>query len=140
MKILLAADGSKYTGRAVDYVVRHRETLGPSSEIHLVHVQPRLPGRATAALSASIVTGYYRDESRKALALAGRRLRRANVPYRESYLVGDPGPVIAALATRGKYDLVIMGSHGHGALTGLVLGSVVSKVLANCTVPALIIR
>jgi nucleotide-binding universal stress UspA family protein len=36
--------------------------------------------------------------------------------------------------------MVIMGSHGQGALSSLVLGSVARQVLANCNTPALIIR
>ena len=45
-----------------------------------------------------------------------------------------------ALAKKGKFDLVIMGSHGHGALGSLMLGSAASKVLAQCKVPVLIVR
>jgi nucleotide-binding universal stress UspA family protein len=33
-----------------------------------------------------------------------------------------------------------MGSHGHGTLGNLILGSVATKVLANCEVPVLIVR
>jgi nucleotide-binding universal stress UspA family protein len=140
MKILLAADGSKYTKRAVEYLVNHFDTLDAGSEIHLLHVQTPLPGRAAAALSASIIRDYYRDASRKALAPTRRLLRQKLARYREFLVVGDPGAVIAARAKRGNYDLVVMGSRGHGALAGLILGSVVSKVLANCAVPMLIIR
>ena len=43
-------------------------------------------------------------------------------------------------AKRGKFDLVVMGSHGHGLFRNLVLGSVATRVLAACTVPVLIIR
>jgi nucleotide-binding universal stress UspA family protein len=34
----------------------------------------------------------------------------------------------------------MMGSHGHGLLSGLVLGSVATKVLAGCKVPLLLVR
>jgi nucleotide-binding universal stress UspA family protein len=33
-----------------------------------------------------------------------------------------------------------MGSHGHGALTNLVMGSVATRVLAHCSVPVLLVR
>jgi nucleotide-binding universal stress UspA family protein len=33
-----------------------------------------------------------------------------------------------------------MGSHGHGALGNLVMGSVATQVLANCQVPLLLVR
>jgi nucleotide-binding universal stress UspA family protein len=33
-----------------------------------------------------------------------------------------------------------MGSHGHGTFKNLIMGSVATKVLANCKVPVLLIR
>jgi len=48
--------------------------------------------------------------------------------------------LIAKTATDGKFDLVVMGSHGHGALVNLVVGSVATEVLASCKVPVLIVR
>ena len=44
------------------------------------------------------------------------------------------------LAKTGKFDLIMMGRHGHGALGRLVMGSVSTKVLAHCTVPILLVR
>ena len=38
------------------------------------------------------------------------------------------------------YDLVILGSHGHGTLVNLVMGSVATQVLAHCKVPVLLVR
>ncbi|MEG0946729.1 MAG: universal stress protein, partial [Comamonas sp.] len=39
-----------------------------------------------------------------------------------------------------KFDLIIMGTHGHGSLGKLVMGSVSTKVLANCSVPVMLVR
>ncbi|HKU70113.1 MAG TPA: universal stress protein [Burkholderiales bacterium] len=140
MKILIAADGSAYTREAVDYVVKHLQTLGAKPEICLLHVQFPLPGRASAYVQKSVLQDYYLSESRKALKLGKLMLDRANVPYQEKHMVGDPGTTIASVASSGKFDLVVMGSHGHGSLRNLLLGSVASKVLATCKVPVLIIR
>lgn len=140
MKILLAADGSRYTRRAVAYVLKHLDMLGGKPEVHLLHVEPPLPGRAAAALTPAIVRDYYRTVSRKAIAPARRAFARKGITCAEIHRVGDPGAVIAEQAGRGKFDLVVMGSRGHGAVVSLVLGSVVCKVLANCSVPALIVR
>ena len=48
--------------------------------------------------------------------------------------------MIAKLAEDGRFDMVVMGSHGHGAWANLVMGSVTTQVLANCKVPVLIVR
>jgi len=105
-----------------------------------LNVHPPLPGRATAALSRAVVNRYYREQTRKALAGAKRSLARRGIVCKEVGLIGDPGAAIASYAAKGKFSLVIMGSHGQGALRNLVLGSVASKVLAGCKVPALIVR
>ena len=53
---------------------------------------------------------------------------------------GPAADTIANLATKGKFDLLMMGSHGHGLLANLVLGSVTTKVMARCETPVLIVR
>ena len=53
---------------------------------------------------------------------------------------GQAAESIAATADEGKYDLLLMGSHGHGLLGNLVMGSTATKVLAHCGVPVLLIR
>jgi nucleotide-binding universal stress UspA family protein len=34
----------------------------------------------------------------------------------------------------------MMGSHGHGSVVNVVMGSVATKVLASCKVPVLLVR
>ncbi|MHB8076080.1 universal stress protein [Desulfosporosinus fructosivorans] len=38
------------------------------------------------------------------------------------------------------FDLVIMGTRGHGGIVGAVLGSVAQRVLANSDCPVLIVK
>ena len=54
--------------------------------------------------------------------------------------VGAAAEVISDMARKGGYDLLVLGSHGHGSLANLVMGSVATKVLAGCTTPVLLIR
>jgi len=56
------------------------------------------------------------------------------------HTIGHVAESIAKLAEEGKFDLVVMGSRGHGDIVNLVLGSVATKVLAKCSVPVLLIR
>jgi nucleotide-binding universal stress UspA family protein len=56
------------------------------------------------------------------------------------YKIGQAAEVIASMARAGKHELVMMGTHGHGPLGNLVMGSVATKVLANCEVPVLLVR
>ena len=140
MKILLAADGSKYARHAVAYLIRHRKEFGANPEIHLLNVQPPLPARISGALSRSVVEGHHREEALKALAPAKRMLDVMGIGYKQVSMIGDPGGTVAEYAKNGKFSLAIMGSHGQGAFSSFVLGSVVRKVLASCKVPVLIVR
>ena len=54
--------------------------------------------------------------------------------------IGHAAENIAGLAEKGKFDLVMMGSHGHGTLGNLVMGSVATKVMAHCGTPVLLVR
>jgi hypothetical protein len=40
----------------------------------------------------------------------------------------------------GKFDLLMMGSHGHSALGNLVMDSVATQVFAHCKTPVLLVR
>jgi len=140
MKILLAVDGSAYTKKMLAYLATHEELLGATHEFTVLTVQPALPPRARAALGKEVVDNYHAEEAEKVLAPVCKFLARHGVDARRSVKVGAVGESIAKLADSGKFDLVVMGSHGHGAIATLVMGSVATQVLANCKVPILLIR
>ncbi|MBK8526927.1 MAG: universal stress protein [Rubrivivax sp.] len=54
--------------------------------------------------------------------------------------IGPAAANIARLAQQGKVDLVMMGTQGRGAIDGVLLGSVATKVLSQCCAPVLLIR
>lgn len=103
-------------------------------------VQLPLPPRALAAVGADIANGYYADESAKVTAPVVKFLKRHGMEPTVVSKVGTPGELIAKVANEGKFDLLMMGSHGHSALGNLVMGSVATKVLAHCSVPVLLVR
>lgn len=140
MKILLAVDGSPYTKKMLAYLATHEELTAGTHAYSLITVQPSLPPRARAALGKDAVEEYHREEADKVLAPVVEFLSRHGVQAQTISKVGVAGELIAQEAQNGNYDLVVMGSHGHGALGKLVMGSVSTQVLANCSVPVLLIR
>ena len=141
MKILLAADGSDYSRRAAEYVAAHFADLPRPPEVHVLNVHPELPyRRAASALGKKALERYYLEEGDKAIAVATRVLDDASVPYRSALRVGDVLDEIAKYVKKARIDLIVMGSHGHGAIAGLALGSVTAKVIAALRTPVLIVR
>ena len=141
MKILLAADGSAFTRIAAQHLVNHIEWFAKVPEIHIVHVHPPMPYPGAAARAGkAAVAKYHREESEGALAVAEKVLIKAGVGYISYWLVGDVAHELANYARARDIDLVVMGSHGHGALASLALGSVATKCIATLEVPIMIVR
>lgn len=140
MNILLAVDGSSYTKKMLAYLAAHDEMLGASHTYTALTVQPQLPPRARAALGKEVVERYYQEEGTKVLATVAKFLARHGVDAKTMIKVGPAGEMIAKVAQSGQFDLVVMGTHGHGALGKLVMGSVSTQVLAKCDVPVLLVR
>ena len=140
MKVLLAVDGSAYTQKMLAYLTSHQEMLGAGQEYTVITVQPLLPARARAALGKDVVDEYYDEESTKILQPVQEFLKAHGVQAQTISKVGPIADTIIHAAQDGKFDLIAMGTHGHGALGRLVMGSVSSQVLAGCTIPVLLIR
>jgi len=140
MKILLAVDGSSYTKKMLAYLTTHDELFSANNEYTVFTAQAALPPRARAAVGKEIVAKYYVDEAEKVLAPVTKFLLRHGIDAKSIWKTGHAGESIANTAETGKFDLVVMGSHGHGTLVNLVMGSVATQVLAHCKVPVLLVR
>lgn len=139
MKVLIAIDGSPFGVRALEHVLGSAEMFG-RADLTLIHVCHPLPPRAVAAVGAEIAQAQYAHDHEEALGAARERLKAAGRIAREVLKVGHPGTLIAEELDHAGHDLVVMGSHGHGSIAGLLLGSTVSKVLSASRKPVLVIR
>ena len=140
MKILVPVDGSPFTKRMLAYLAAHDEWLGGAHQYTLLHVAPAVPPRAAGVLDKSVLQAYYADESDKVFKPLRTFFEKQKITVDCVAKAGAAADVIATVASKGNYDLLMMGSHGHGALVNLVLGSVTTQVLARCTTPLLIVR
>jgi nucleotide-binding universal stress UspA family protein len=140
MKILVAADGSSCTKRMLAYLAAHDEWLGSQHAYTVLHAVPTVPPRAAAAIDKAALKSYYDDEAERVFkpirTFFGKQGLQANFVAK----MGPAADSIAAVAAKGGFDLLVMGSHGSGTLGNLVMGSVATKVLAHCKAPVLLIR
>jgi nucleotide-binding universal stress UspA family protein len=140
MKILAAVDGSPFTKRMLAYIAAHDEWLGTHHEYTLLTIVAGVPPRAAAAVNKDTLQEYYEAEGEKVFKPIRTFFTKQGVKASYVAKVGHAAEVIAATADKGKFDLVIMGSHGHGSFTNLVMGSTATKVLSKCSVPVLLVR
>lgn len=140
MKVLLAVDGSPFSKKMLAYLVNHPDLFSAANDYVLFTVQSAVPPRVRSAVGKDMVQKYYADGAEKVLAPIDKFLQRHGLVAKSSWKVAEPGTAIAELATEGQFDLVVMGSHGHGVLANVVMGSVATRVLASCVVPVLLVR
>jgi len=139
MNILVPVDGSPSSVRAARYAARHWGGAHPA-QLTLLHVDPPMRAAIADYLDPSALESFHADNAKAALKPAKRVLADAGLAHEELALLGDPAEEIVRIARRGRYDLIVMGSHGRGALKSLFLGSVVVKVLSESRVPVLVVR
>lgn len=139
MKILLAVDGSAYTRRMLPYVAAHDEWLGPRHDYLVATVVLPVPAYARGFLEAPMLEGFYAEAAQEVLRPLERFVAQQGWRVETCMRVGEPAPTLAALAEEARCGLIVMGTHGHGALANAVLGSVASGVLARSQRPVLLV-
>lgn len=140
MKILVAIDGSKTAALAVKSAIDLAKAMTEAPTLVLMHADVPLMRRVAAELGTEGTRRYHQENHDYAMKAARTALKRAKLAFSEKQVVDDAGPAIVKAAKAGKFDLVVMGSHGRTALASALLGSVAAKVLSHSTVPVLIVR
>jgi len=139
-KILVGVDGSEHSKRAIEHLLKFLPSQGPQ-EIHLLNVQiPIESGHARMFVSKEQLDEYYRDEGLAALKGAREILDEAGVSYQHHVAVGHVAETIANYGREHGFDQIVIGSHGHGALRHLLMGSVASDVLRRSEIPVTLIK
>lgn len=140
MKILLAADGSRYTKKALAFLLTHEALAGEDGEVVVLNVQVPVPPRVKAMVGAASVHDYHREEAEKVLKPIDKFLKRHDIAASTRWVVGAPGPEIVKAAHKEKAHLIVMGTHGMGLLGRALLGSVAQNVLTQCDIPVLLVK
>ena len=140
MKIVLAADGSACTKKALAFLVTHESLAGADDELLVLNVQPPLPPSVALMVRSDVADSPHRDEADKVLDPIKLFLDRHPIRYRCEWVVGSPAAEIVETIRREKAHLIVMGTHGHGLLGRALMGSVAQGVLADCDVPVLLVK
>ena len=110
----------------------------------IVHVLPTLPMVADAYMAASAYEEMlrgHRRQAEKSMDRVARRARAAGVRV-TSHVVdfGAISDAIVRFAKRQRADLIVIGTHGHGVLAKILLGSVAERVISHASAPVMTVR
>jgi nucleotide-binding universal stress UspA family protein len=140
MKVLLAADGSKYTKKALAFLVNHESFVNKNDELFVLNVQLQVPGRVKTMLGSAEVTAYHREEGAKVLDPIKKFLDKHAVKYHCVSVVGHPVEEILKAAAKEKSHLIVMGTRGHGLIGRALIGSIAQRVVSDCDIPVLLVK
>ena len=141
LRILLAIDGSPHSLRAaqrlIDWVPLYKDP--PHVVLVTVHLPlPHYPGMGVV-VSKEMIERYYEEESRARLASSKALLEQAGIDYEAKLLVGPIAETLVHHSRTAGCDCIYMGNRGAGAVTHLLVGSVVTKVLHIADVPVVVV-
>ncbi|MGC7873459.1 universal stress protein [Desulfosporosinus sp. SYSU MS00001] len=138
-RILVPTDISEYSRRALVTALNLARQF--NSEVELFHVTYNPEAYWGYTVSYGLVVSQEEiDQSGEAAleaALAG--IEVGDIVFHKKHISGHPASAILEEAKR-DFDLIIMGSHGHGPISGAVLGSVTQKILAHSLCPVLVVK
>ena len=140
-RILVPLDFSANSVRALDYA--YRLALKFDASLHLVHVC-EVPSMFTASMDAYAIA--YSDWSQRLGEEAELQLNRESLRIKDDVkvttevLFGNPARSIVDAAEANQADLIVMGTHGHGAVMHVVMGNVAERVVRTAPCPVLTVR
>ena len=147
MKILLATDGSEHSNAAVEEV--GGRSFPPNTEVHIVSVfentflyvsEPApMGGLAGSYEEVDVIARKLAEET---VRIAGEIIKEKNPALSISTKVINDSPKHGILDEAEKFgaDLIVVGSHGRGAVGRFLLGSVSQSVALHASCSVLIVR
>jgi nucleotide-binding universal stress UspA family protein len=144
MKILAAVDGSPSSDAVLDAIVQRPWPAG--AKLRIVTVVPTEPFVDSEAWDLPL---EYVEEIERAGRMKGEMLLesarrrfagRRNLTVSTKLLAGSPGREILDEAERWRSDLIMVGSHGYGAVRRFLLGSVSHTVVVHAPCSVEVVR
>lgn len=140
MKILLPVDGSEHSVRAARHVVNSVRGC-ERHEIVLLNVQepidaPEIRGH----MPASEIEAMQEARGGDALAPARAVLDKAGLAYSPTVLIGPVAETIARFAAEQGCGKIVMGTRGLGAVAGVLMGSVTTRLLHLTDLPVTLVK
>ena len=136
-KVLLATDLSRTSLPATDEAFAVAGRL--PAELLIVSVidtaSLRLPGGRFLARVDQV-----RERRQAAAQELVQRGRREGIPVQFLVWEGEPSEAILEAAAAEEADMIVLGSHGRGAIGRLLLGSVSERVVRQAAVPVVVVR
>jgi universal stress protein A len=143
--ILVPTDLSPCSTRALASAQEFASAFGASIDLLYVWSAPPLVAPESVITGVGIneqpLLEWIRQSATEQLTKFEATARQSGIAVRNSTCeAGDPATTIVERATSGKYDLLVMGTHGRTGISHVIMGSVAEKVVRRAPCPVLTVR
>jgi nucleotide-binding universal stress UspA family protein len=138
-RILAATDFSECSAHALRYACEFAEVFG--AELHLLSVIER-PAGAYPEFGISvhdIEAGLIREAEKSMKELPDLKWRD-KLTVTRAVVKGPPFVEIVKYAKDHDVDLIVLGTHGRGAIAHMLMGSTAERVVRKAPCPVLTVR
>jgi nucleotide-binding universal stress UspA family protein len=141
-KILAAVDFSNCTAGVVNTAAEMAKAFG--AELHLLHViepEPTYTAYGFTPDEFPAIQTFHQDTRARAQKTLDETAKAATPDLTPITHLSDGSPlhVLAEAVETIGADLVVLGSHGHGIVASLLLGSVAEGMVRKSIVPTLVV-
>lgn len=138
-KILVPVDFSVHSAEATQAAVELAKRF--QARLTLVHVYDPLAYALPDGFAVAPELDQLLDALRTQLAASERLAVEAGAPRVDTKLLqGHVATQIVEFATRGEFDLIVMGTHGRTGLPHFLLGSIAERVVRLAPCPVLTVK
>jgi universal stress protein A len=141
-KVLLATDFSEASDYALKYALAMAGAFKAS--LHVLHVLEDLAAHAwTTEVYVAALPGVHEEMERQAQERLEQLLtpeQRAACNATTVLRTGSPFVEVVRYARDEGMDLIVLGTHGRGAIAHMLLGSVAERVVRKAHCPVVTVR
>ena len=137
---MVGVDGSAESVAALSWAARYAAAMGATVRAVLAWHSPRAAGQPPVGVAAGQVSAEVEERMRHDIAEAVTKAfpdpSAARVETRIAY--GHPAEVL--IEESRNANLLVVGHRGHGAFTGMLVGSVSIHCVTHASCPVVVVR
>lgn len=140
--VLVAFDGSDSSKRAIHYLIDFAREHSATLEVNLLNVQqpPIVYGEYMTGDLIERMEQSASNQAQHLLDWPAEQLQAAGITHSRHTAQGNIPEQIGLAVKKLNCDTVVMGTRGLGNFSGLLMGSVATRVVHEVPVPVLLVK
>jgi nucleotide-binding universal stress UspA family protein len=138
--VVAGVDGSAESVRALGWAVRYATATGARVQALLAWHYPDVAGRPPVGVAPEPVRHQTESQEGTILNEAIAKVQGGQAGPEVETRLGYGHPAQVLIEASKEADLLVLGSHGHGAFTGMLVGSVSIHCVTGAFCPVVVVR